>query len=409
MRSPHRHHRPTLHLSLLITALAATSLAPHAYAQDEPAPAAAPATPLMTKEEASAERAWTSNDGTTITATFKGLEGDVATLLMNNTSYPVPLERLSPADQDWARAAQLALTMQDEPPAPSPTPTPTPAPGTPAPDTPVKLGETILLKGGTTTVTLPVPEDLQAIARRGGGDRADFAEIAFAIAEGFSPAPNTPVLIANGAISTDRTKNNRAGLAEVWQAATAKGWVAFSADSVDAPKKAPVDPEFRWAMLKTALLAMEESWPGAKEWPLAFVGEGKEAAEAAGMLAAAAAKDGYKVVGMIFGKATADDATAGFRKFRPDEESFFKTPIYLADGLPRLTGNQTREEREERTLVREMERRIEGIVKTAERTGFELIQSKTVNSWRHIPENLLGEALDWFLDPKPVPPAVPAD
>jgi len=382
----------------MIAALAVTSLAPHAAAQDEPAPAAA----ALTKEEASAERGWTSNDGTTITAIFKGLEGDVVTLLMNNTSYPVPLERLSPADRDWARAAQQALTMQDEPPAP------TPAPGSPAPDSPVKLGETILLKGGTTTVTLPVPDELQAIARRGGGDRADFAEIAFAIAEGFSPAPNTPVLIANGAISTDRTKNNRAGLAEVWQAATAKGWVAFSADSVDAPKKAPVDPEFRWAMLKTALLAMEESWPGAKEWPLAFVGEGKEAAEAAGMLAAAAAKDGYKVVGMIFGKATADDATAGFRKFRPEEESFFKTPIYLADGLPRLTGNQTREEREERTLVREMERRIEGIVKTAERTGFGLIQSKTVNSWHHIPENLIGEALDWFLDPKPVPPAAPA-
>ena len=84
-------------------------------------------------------------------------------------------------------------------------------------------------------------------------------------------------------------------------------------------------------MIGAGLDYMAAQWPASKSWPVAGGGF-SGGAKRSGFIAAALAKQGRKVIGMLMGGCNEDIASEGLHTYRPPASQFRQVPIFLSSG-----------------------------------------------------------------------------
>jgi hypothetical protein len=258
-----------------------------------------------------------------------------------------------------------------------------------------------LTPGGTVSVSVPLSDLEKSYVAEGGNAVPPYTVAMLAVPPGFDPKKPWPVLVVFS--SSDHQHQNRDDLRTLYRRlALAEGWVLLAGDG---PKPAPRADSAGWRAGHTlaALDALNRSFPGAKQWPIACAGQSggsKRASYLAPLLAAA----GHRVIGIFlegitqekmpppleppisnywvigYPQVTGEGITEGYRRFQPGH-NFLRTPIFLSTGLFDKIATP-----EQQTAVAESMRR----------TGFTNIRHVTFPGGHTVLHAHVIEALRWF-------------
>jgi len=234
-----------------------------------------------------------------------------------------------------------------------------------------------LTPGATVRVSVPLSELEKSYVTEGGNAVPSYTVATLAVPRGFDPKKTWPVLIVFS--SSEHQHPSWYDLMVFYRVpALAEGWVLLAGDG---PKPAPRVDSSGWRAGHTlaALDALNRSFPGSKNWPIACAGQ-SGGAKRASYLAPLFAAGGYRVAGIFLEGINEERMTEGYRRFKPGS-SFLRTPIFLSTGehdtiatLPQQTA-----------------------VKNAmQRAGFANIRHKTFPDGHVVISNHLREALRWF-------------
>ncbi len=221
---------------------------------------------------------------------------------------------------------------------------------------------------------------LRAQERKYVSDSGDqvppYALATLTVPRNFDPKKAWPVLIV---ISTSDFKTqNRSDLTRIYgPTARAQGWVAIAGDG-------PAPPRFdtagwRLAMTLAALDALNRSFPGSLDWPVASAGYSGGAKRSA-FLAPFFSLTGYKVIGIYLTGINVDTLSDGYQQYRPDK-AFLHTPIFMSSG----------ESDRVATLQQQWE-----VKRSIERTGFDRVRLERFRQGHVVKRAHLQSALDWF-------------
>jgi hypothetical protein len=117
-----------------------------------------------------------------------------------------------------------------------------------------------------------------------------------AVPPGFDPKKKWPVLVVFS--SSDHQHHNRDDLRMIYRPLVlAEGWVLLAGDG---PEPAPRQDSSGWCAGHTlaALDALNRSFPGSKQWPIACAGQ-SGGSKRASYLAPLLAAGGYRVAGLF--------------------------------------------------------------------------------------------------------------
>ena len=127
---------------------------------------------------------------------------------------------------------------------------------------------------------------------------------------------------------------------------------------------------------------LARAWPMAKQWPVACAGF-SGGAKRSGSVAAALARDRWRVVGIFMGGCNEDFATLGYQLSQPPP-AFKNVPIFLSNGdADRIAGAESGV-----TVKRAMEQ-----------SGFKKVRSEVYEGGHRLDTEHLTVALRWFLPP----------
>jgi hypothetical protein len=258
-----------------------------------------------------------------------------------------------------------------------------------------------LTPGATVRVSVPLSESEKAYVAEGGNAVPPYTVATLAVPHGFDPKKNWPVLVVFS--SSDHQHQNRDDLRGIYRPlALAEGWVLLAGDG---PAPAPRADSSGWRAGHTlaALDALNRSFPGSKQWPIACAGQSggsKRASYLAPLLAVA----GHRIIGIFLEGITqekmppprdpaasnywvtaypsvcCEGITEGYRRFQPGR-NFLRTPIFLSTGRFDKVATP-----EQQTAVAESMRR----------TGFTNIRHVTFPGGHTVLHAHLREALRWF-------------
>jgi hypothetical protein len=258
-----------------------------------------------------------------------------------------------------------------------------------------------LTSGATVRVSVPLSELEKSYVAEGGNAVPAYTMATLAVPRGFDPKKAWPVLIVFS--SSDHQFPSWYDLMRIYRVpALAEGWVLLAGDG---PKPAPRIDSSGWRAghALAALDALNRSFPGSKQWPIACAGQSggsKRASYLAPLLAVA----GYRIIGVFLEGITqekmpppqepavsnqwvvgypsvcCEGITDGYRRFQPGS-NFLRTPIFLSTGLFDKVATP-----EQQTAVAESMRR----------TGFTSIRHETFPGGHTVLHSHVVEALRWF-------------
>jgi hypothetical protein len=198
-----------------------------------------------------------------------------------------------------------------------------------------------------------------------------------AVPRGFDPKKTWPVLIV---FSSSQNQLPSWYDLMVWYRATAlaEGWVLLAGDG---PKPAPRLDSSGWRAGHTlaALDALNRSFPGSKNWPIACAGQ-SGGAKRASYLAPLLAGGGYRIVGIFLEGMNEERITESYRRFQPGHD-FLRTPIFFSSGVHDTIATLDQQNAVENSM---------------RRTGFENIRHTTFPGGHQVLPGQLREALRWF-------------
>ena len=330
-------------------------------------------------------RQWTAASGAQLTALFVQLADDKV-VLRNRAGerIQIPRAKLSAADQAlleeaFGPAAPPAAPEFDAP-APAADPEPAPAappvaPAAPSAAGPVVVAGTEISLGQNTTFRVPLdPDTVKELTK--AGNEATEAAIGLWLPPDFDPSKTWNVLVVS---ATANSSSINCLFMYTGSAKDSGGWIVLAADGPFAPPKGDTT-QWRWAMARAGLRALEAAWPAARNWPVAAAGF-SGGAKRSGYFGALLCADGRTVIGMYMGGCNEDMASAGLKDYRPDRATFRKVPVYLSAGKKDVVA----------TVAAANKVRV-----SLEATGFHDVRLETYDG-AHEPDSAqITEALNWF-------------
>ena len=258
-----------------------------------------------------------------------------------------------------------------------------------------------LTPGATVSANVPLSALEKSYVAEGGNAVPPCTVAMLAVPPGFDPKKSWPVLVVFS--SSDHQHQNRDDLRMFYRPiALAEGWVLIAGDG---PQPAPRLDSSGWRAGHTlaALDALNRSFPGSKQWPIACAGQ-SGGAKRASYLTPLLAVAGYRIIGIFlegitqekmppppepavsnhwviaYPRGCCEGITEGYRRFQPGS-SFLRTPIFLSTGLFDKVATP-----EQQTDVAESMRR----------TGFANIRHETFPGGHTVLRAHVVEALRWF-------------
>ena len=258
-----------------------------------------------------------------------------------------------------------------------------------------------LTPGATVSANVPLSALEKSYVAEGGNAVPPYTLAMLAVPPGFDPKKSWPVMVVFS--SSDHAHQNRDDLRMIYRrTALAEGWVLIAGDG---PEPAPRLDSSGWRAGHTlaALDALNRSFPGSKQWPIACAGQ-SGGAKRASYLTPLLAVAGYRIIGIFLEGITQEEMppppepavsnywviayprgccegiTEGYRRFQPGS-SFLRTPIFLSTGLFDKVARP-----EQQTAVEESMRR----------TGFANIRHETFPGGHTVLRTHVVEALRWF-------------
>ncbi|MEP6811196.1 MAG: hypothetical protein ABI992_13210, partial [Chthoniobacterales bacterium] len=185
-----------------------------------------------------------------------------------------------------------------------------------------------VVPGGTVRAEVPLSAVEKSYVSEGGNPVPPYTVAVLAVPRGFDPARSWHVLVVFS--TSDFKIQNRDDLKNLYApTALAEGWVVIAGDGlVPAPGKD--SSGWRAGHTLAALDALQRSFPGAKNWPVACAGY-SGGAKRAGLLTPLLAVAGYHICGLFLTGINEDTITEGYRKFKPGN-AYLETPIFLSVG-----------------------------------------------------------------------------
>ena len=230
--------------------------------------------------------------------------------------------------------------------------------------------------GATVRANVPLTPQQQAYTSEGGNAVPSHALATLAVPRGFDPRKSWPVLVVFS--TSDFNRQNLTDLVQFYRdSALAEGWVILAGDG---PAPARRDTAgWRAGTTLAALDALQRSFPGAKNWPIACAGY-SGGAKRTGTIAPLLALAGYRLIGIYLTGINEDRLSEGYRKFRPGVD-FLRTPIFLSSGQ---TDNiaTLRDQQQVGTSLR--------------RTGFTNVRQEVFPEGHVVKRAHVREALRWF-------------
>ena len=332
-------------------------------------------------------RQWTSVSGAQVLAIFVQLSGDKVELRNRaGERIQIPRAKLCAADQallDEAFGPLAPPASADEfgaaPPAPAaPEPAAAPAAAFPvaAPAAgPLVVGGTEIVPGQNATFRVPLdPDTVKELIK--AGNKATEAVVGLWLPPGFDPQKEWNVLLIS---ATANSSSINSLFMYTGAAQTSGGWIVLAADGPSTPPKGDTT-QWRWAMARAGLLALEAAWPAARHWPIAAAGF-SGGAKRSGLLGALLCADERPLIGMYMGGCNEDMATAGLKEYRPDRLAFRKVPVYLSAGKKDVVA----------TVASANKVRV-----SLEATGFREVRLETYDGAHEPDVAQIVDALNWF-------------
>lgn len=329
-------------------------------------------------------RKWISASGAELLAIFVQLSGD-SVVLRNRAGerIQIPRAKLSAADQALlaeafgAAAAAPAEEFGTPPPAAEPVAAADPA-AAPAPATsagPIVVAGTEIPLGQNATFRAPLaPDDVKELTK--SGNKAAEAVIGLWLPPDFDPNKAWNILLVS---ATANSSSINSLFMYTGSAQESGGWIVLAADGPIAPPKGDTT-QWRWAMARAGLLALETAWPAARQWPVAAAGF-SGGAKRSGYFGALLCADDRPVIGMYMGGCNEDMASEGLREYRPDRSTFRKVPVYLSAGKKDVTATVNGANQVRLSL---------------EATGFRDVRLETYDGGHAPDAPQITEALNWF-------------
>ena len=327
-------------------------------------------------------RQWTSVSGAQILAIFVQISGDKVELRNRaGERLQIPRAKLSAADQ--ALLDEAFGPLAPPPPAeefgaapPAPTvPEPAAIPAAPAAAGPLVVGGTEIPLGQNTTFRVPLDADTIKDLTKAGNKAAE-AVVGLWLPPGFDPQKEWNVLLIS---ATANSSSINSLFMYTGAAQTSGGWIVLAADGPATPPKGDTT-QWRWAMARAGLRALEAAWPAARNWPIAAAGF-SGGAKRSGLLGALLCADERPLIGMYMGGCNEDMATAGLKEYRPDRLAFRKVPVYLSAGKKDVVA----------TVAAANKVRV-----SLEATGFRDVRLETYDGAHEPDVAQIVDALNWF-------------
>ena len=234
-----------------------------------------------------------------------------------------------------------------------------------------------LTPGATVHANVPLNDVEKSYVAEGGNAVPPYSVATLAVPAGFDPQKKWPVLVVFA--SSQNQHQNSDDLMMIWRRlALPLDWVVLAGDG---PTTAPRLDSSGWRGGHTlaALDALNRSFPGSTQWPIAVAGQ-SGGAKRASYLAPMFAVRGCRVTGIFLTGINEEKITQGYRHFQPGS-SFLRTPIFLSSGLSdRIATIQ------QQTAVKD----------SMQRTGFFNIRHKTFPGGHEGSIAHVQEALRWF-------------
>lgn len=333
---------------------------------------------LADTNELARPRKWTSVSGAEVMAIFVQVSGE-AVVLRNRAGdrIQIPRAKLSAADQallDEAFGAGAPPTPAEEFGAAAPPPAAS-EPAAPADAGPLVVGGTAITPGQNATFRVPLdPDTVKELTK--SGNKATEAVVGLWLPPGFDPKKEWHVLLVS---ATANSSSINSLFMYTGAAQTSGGWIVLAADGPSTPPKGDTT-QWRWAMARAGLLALEAAWPAARQWPVAAAGF-SGGAKRSGLLGALLCAEERPLIGMYMGGCNEDMASEGLKEYRPDRLAFRKVPVYLSAGKKDVVA----------TVASANKVRV-----SLEATGFRDVRLETYDG-AHEPDTAqIVDALNWF-------------
>ena len=354
------------------------------------------ATGFADTNELARPRKWTSVSGAEVLAIFVQVSGD-AVVLRNRAGerIQIPRAKLSAADQalldEACGPAAAPVPPADEFAAPPPdaaTPAPAPAATAEAPAVSLVVAGTEITPGQNATFRVPLDKETMKALVKAGNEAAE-AVVGLWVPPGFDPQKEWNVLLVS---ATANSSSINSLFMYTGSAQASGGWIVLAADGPATPPKGDTT-QWRWAMARAGLLALEAAWPAARTWPIA-AGGFSGGAKRSGLLGALLCADERPLIGMYMGGCNEDMATAGLKEYRPDRLAFRKVPVYVSAGKKDTVA----------TVMSANKVRL-----SLEATGFRDVRLETYDGAHEPDAAQITDALNWFKELRakraPAPPA----
>lgn len=243
----------------------------------------------------------------------------------------------------------------------------------------VRAAPAALIPGQTTEFEIELPKSLREIAGAGRVHEVTRALVAVGVPADFQPGNIRPILIVNA--TTDVKYRSSRRLAGFYtESALAAGWVILAVDPLEDIPQTEDTILLRMALVRGAIAALENWWPGAQRWPVALAGF-SGGAKISGWLAAIFALEGQIPLGVFQAGINENTLASGEKQFRVRAPDFKRVPVFL------LAGDQ------DEIATPADHRRIE---RELERAGYKHVQVESFPGPHGVDPRPLRRALDWF-------------
>ena len=291
-------------------------------------------------------RTWTDSQGRSIKGELVNASDENVTLKINNTEHVLPYEKLSAADQEFAKSWLVTRRAEIAKRA-------------------FTFGDSTLVPGKTVFFKLPIDKS------KTKDDAPEAYRCAVALPKDFDPSGEHPIFFVNGPDGHDATKK----LKSYEEVIAANGVVC--AINLNEAKS--------YNYILALFTEMWDRWPGSKEWPLVIGGNSGGAKKTAYVTAYLISKE-VEVCGMFMGGCNEDrtgDAASWIKLGGSSKTKYKKVPVFLSSGLEDKTANT---------------RHVEAVENSMKKFGMKTVRRETFAGGHSVHKPHPQQAVEWFLE-----------
>ncbi len=202
------------------------------------------------------------------------------------------------------------------------------------------------------------------------------AIVSIAVPVGFEPQKTWPVLVVLS--TSDFNRKNSDDISLYLRPAMTEKWIVLTGDAPNSPRLDTLS--WRLATTLAAVRALQESFHGAGQWPVAcagFSGGARRAAAIAPLLVLA----GCRVSGLYLTGVNEDRLTPSYRRFLSGDVEFLTTPVFISSGS------------QDQIATQQSQTAVANAIKKA---GFSVVRQESFAGGHTVKLQHVRSALTWF-------------